>query len=251
MEFEFPKIEKITVYPRTFLKDVCVSLCFRPVLSCDNAIRNFIGFRKEYFNISSEELADLKTKEEDGSVKIWSSDNQIIFEFYLDAVFLKIKIPTYKQFGNLMAFMPVIAAFLKTQGIDKLENIRITKFNETQYGFQSDFSSVDIAMKGIFSPEMMGWDGFENPDFSNVARWERRIDFSDDQDDARAMVLYGFIKDDINRKKGSITLKTSVEKSGPIEMLSLNSELERCNVWVDSAFHWAASDDIIKEMQKK
>ena len=97
----------------------------------------------------------------------------------------------------------------------------------------------------------MDWDGFRNPDFSDVARWERRIDFSDDSDNAKAMVMYGFIKDDIDRKKGSLTLKTSVVKSGPIDRDCLVDELEQCNVSIDSAFHWAASDNILKEMQKK
>lgn len=251
MEFSFPKIEKRIVYPRTFLKDVCVSFCFSQVLSYDDAIRNFIDFRHKYFRITPEEWADLKPREEDGSAVISSSDNQIIFEFYLDAVSLKVKIPTYKQFANLMAFIPLVVAFLESQGIDTVEDLRITKFNETHYGFQSDSSSVETAMQGIFSPEMIGWDGFKNPDFSDVARWERRIDFSDDHDNAKAMVMYGFIKDDIDRKKGSLTLKTSIVKSGPIDRFCIDDELEQCNVSVDSAFHWAASDDILKEMQKK
>lgn len=251
MDFSFPKIEKRTVYPRTFLKDVCVSLCFCPVLDYENAIRNFSGFRQKYFHISSEEKFVLKSREEEESVIIASSDNQVIFSFYLDSISLKIKIPTYKQFGDLMAFMPVVVAFLEAQGIDTVDDIRITKFNETHYGFQSESSSVDIAMKGIFSPEMMAWEGFKNPDFSDVARWERRIDFSDDNDNASAMVLYGFIKDDLDRKKGSITLKTSIVKRGPIDRKYLAEELERCNVSIDSAFHWAASDDILKEMQRK
>ncbi len=251
MEFAFPKLEKITVYPRTFLRDVCVSLCFRPVLDSENAIKNFISLREKYFRISPTEPAELRPRKEDDPLIIASADNQVIFRFYLDTVSLKLKVPAYKQFANLMAFMPAVVDFLKAQGIETIDNVRITKFNETNYSLPSDSTSVEMAMQGIFSPAMMEWDGFKNPDFSDVSRWERRIDFSDSHDDASAMVLYGFIKDDLNREKGSLTLKTSVEKRGLIPLNYLEDELRQCNLSVDSAFHWAASDDILNEMQKK
>ena len=251
MEFAFPKIENRIVYPRTFLKDVRISLCFRPVLSSEDAIKRFIDFRKDCFNIPLEENAMLKPSGEDGSAKIASSDNQVLFYFFLDSVSLKIKFPTYKQIGNLMSFMPGVYEFLKSQGIDSIEKLRITKFNEIQYGFQSDSSSVELAMEGIFSRELMTWDGFKNPDFSDVARWERRVDFSDDHSQANAMVMYGFVKDDNDRRKGSLTLKTSVEQIKSIKCTCIEEELDLCNVFVDSAFHWSASSAILNAMQKK
>lgn len=251
MEFSFPKIDKITVYPRTFLKDVCVSLCFKPVLSDEDALRNFIELRKECFSIPKDESAELKSRGEEGSSVITSGNNQIRFSFYRDAISLKMWMPSYKKFADLLVFMPEIVAFLKCQGVNEVESLRITKFNEIQYGLPSDNSSVEIAMKGIFSTKMMKWEKFVNPDFAEVVRWERRIDFSDVRNHAEAMVTYGFIKNDTDRNKGALTLKTSVEKTGAIPMGRLNEELQLCNISVDSAFHWAASDDILKEMRKK
>lgn len=251
MEFPFPQIEKITVYPRTFLKDVCVSFDFRPVLDPESAIKNFLGFQKNYFRISTAEPAELKPRNEEKPLIVGSSDNQVIFRFYLDSVSLKLKTPTYKQFGNLMVFMPGVDDFLESQGINLVDNVRITKFNETDYSLPSESSSVEMAMKGIFSPEMMEWDGFNDPNFSEVARWERRIDFLDPHDNASAMVLYGFIKDELDKRKGSLTLKTSVAKSGPVARKDIKEVLYQCNLSVDRAFHWAATEAIISEMKKK
>lgn len=251
MNFAFPKIENQTVYPRTFLKDVCVSLCFRTVLSYEDAINNFVTFRKTDFDIPVEEHTDLKSQGEDGSAKIVSSDNLVLFQFYLDAVSIKIKYPAYKQFGDLLQYLRFMVGYVESQGVKIIETLKITKFNEIQYGFQSDSTPVQQAMRGIFSPELMGWDGFENPDFSDVARWERRIDFSDDHANAKAMVIYGFAKDDNDKKRGVLTLKTSIEKNSPIKLDSFNDELILCNDYVDSAFHWAASQDILNAMRKK
>lgn len=250
MAYPFPEIENYTVYPRTFLKDVCVSLYFRPVLPVDEAIDRFVDFRQKNFHIPVEDRADLRPRGEEGSAKIASSDNQVIFNFYLDSIALKIKFPTYKKIDDLLAYLPTISSYLKSQGIEKVELIRITKFNEIKYGFYSDTTPVELAMEGIFSEAMRNWDDFKNPDFSDVARWERRIDFSDSTTHTKAMAMYGFSKDDTDKRKGVLILKTNTEMSGTIGVSDLKESLIFCNDIVDRAFHWCASAGILNEMKR-
>lgn len=250
MTYPFPEIEPNHIYARTFLRDVSITLQFSIKLSENDANLRFNIFCKEIFHLDNANFSWLKRYGEEGAPKIESSDGMISFIFYIDAIHFKVKYPAYKQFGNIANYFTIAKKYISLLEVKEVSQLRITKFNEIQYNYQSDVVSIEQVMRGIFSKEILEWESFKNPDFTDVARWERKIVFSDSSDNTNALVTYGFSQSDSDMRKGSLTLKISVVSYDISNLSHLDDVLRDCNQIVDRGFYWSASDSILKEMDK-
>lgn len=250
MTYPFPEIDSTHIYARTFLQDVTVSLWFNPQLTTDDANKRFADFSKQTFGLKDKNDKELKGYGDEGTPKIESSDGTVSFVFYIDSIVLRVKYPVYKQFDSIIPFIPIVEKYLSLLEVLEIKQMRISKFNEIKYNYQSDSISINQAMRGIFSNTIMGWNDFKNPDFSNVARWERKIVFNDDASNTNSIITYGFSQNESDTRKGVLTLRISVDTYDINDMSCLEEGLKKCNHIADSAFQWSVSSSILKEMER-
>lgn len=250
MSYPFPEIERNRLYAKTFLRDVTITLWFHSRVDCMDANCRFAAFCQEIFGLKDSDFSELKRYGEEGAPRIVSSDGLVAFVFGIDALLLKIKYPLYKKFDDIQNFISIARKYLSILEVKDLTQLRISKFNEINYNYQSDVISIDQVMRGLFSNNLMEWDGFKHPDFTGVARWERKVVLNDDANNTNTTITYGFAKDESDSRKGSLTLKIGVDAYDINDTKELDNMLEDCNHIVDRTFRWSASDSILKEMEK-
>lgn len=246
MVYSFPEIDHSVVYPRTFLKDVAIYISFqqRNTIDCKDKIRSYFY---EEFDISEDSNIEFDKINSLEGLKIASSDSFVIFKFHHSAVSIKIKYPAYKKFADIFSLLPKLKAYIKIFDVSLLECVRIAKFNELMFNCKDDSFPIKEIMSSIFSVHLMKEVTDNVSDFSKLARMERLLDFHDDTTEVE--IAYGYAKNEINPKKGVLTLKTSVENKSALEVEDLEEMIQSYNRLVDRVFHWCVTKDIINKME--
>lgn len=244
MAYPFPEIKR-RVFNWTFLKDVSLNFGFD--VSAENVNPQALSlFFKGVFSFD-----DITLKKIEEGLKVQSEDKNIEFGFRLDALTLKLRFPLYKEFGTAAQWIPFIEKYLETLGVSELNHLSIVKYNELEYSFKSDSVDVSLAMKEIFSENLLD-DGFraDSKTFPSLNRWERKKAIDDKDSQSSVNIIYGFCEKDGAPNTGALTLKTVVSsQETSIDRQNLRKRLDDMNHIIDRAFRWCVSDNIINKME--
>mgnify|MGYP001108439992 CR=1 FL=1 len=246
MSFPFPEIER-RIFSWTFLKDV--SLVFEFQLSPERVnpealailFKNVFSFEGIAFNNIEKGLS------------IQNGDKNIFFGFNRNNLTLKLRFPLYKEFGTALEWLPFIQKYLETLGVGELNQLSIVKYNELEYTLKSNNVDVSLAMREIFSKNLLD-EVYETDSktFSSLNRWERKKSIEDQDTQSRVNISYGFCEKDGTANTGALTLKTVVSTlAQSINVSELRERLNEMNHIIDRAFRWCVSDSIIMQMQGK
>ena len=130
-----------------------------------------------------------------------------------------------------------------------IDNVRLVKYNELSFDCQDDSFPIKEIMSSIFSKHLMKEAKSETYDLSKLARWERCMDLEDESSATEVEITYGYARNDLDARKGVLTLKTAVECKSVAGIESLDEIMQSSNRLVDRAFHWCVTDEIINKMK--
>lgn len=242
----FPEIER-KIYNWTFLKDVSLSILFN--VNEKNIDEDAISrFFKDNFKIAELKKQALGT---DRGIRIQSEDKCIGFDFSFSKIELKIKYPLYKEFNNILTWLPVIMKFLSIADVNEVAQLSIRKYNELVFFMPNGRGDIPLAMKEIFSSKLLGENfNMDVKSFSDLNRWERKLVVEDDSEISKVNICFGFCEKDGLSSGNALTLSTSITTHNwPTGNGELQSRLEEMNLVIDRAFRWCVTDSIINKMQ--
>ncbi len=239
------------IYPKTFLKDVSVYVSFPDVslsLDFNDRLRAYIS---NEFSVSDYSNIEIDKINSPSGLKIATSDGYVIFNFFSHAILLKVKFPVYRCFDNIASLFPKLMAYISLFDPKFLSCVKITKYNELQFNCQNDSFPINEIMAQIFSKHLMDEVTQDVPNLSKHTRLERFMDIKDSDSNTKTNITFGYVIDDINPKKGALTLKTSVENIVFLHKYDFDSEITSYNRLVDRVFHWCVKDNILNQMRIK
>ena len=242
----FPEIKR-KIYNWTFLKDVSLSILFN--VNEKNIDEDAISrFFKDNFKIAELKKQALGT---DKGIRIQSEDKCINFDFSFSKIELKIKYPLYREFNNMISWLPVILNFLRIAGVNEVSQLVIRKYNELVFSMPNGRGDIPLAMKEIFSPKLLGENfNMDAKSFSDLNRWERKLVVSDDTERSQVNISFGFCEKDGVSSGSALTLSTSITTHDwTTGIVDLQSRLGEMNLVIDRVFRWCVTDSIINKMQ--
>jgi hypothetical protein len=247
MNYPFKNIER-KVYPKTFLKDVRITLDFNGKVDVGDAVAKF--FDAHFGGLKMDKGVAYK------GMAVNSEDGLIKFDFGLSRLELVMRHPAYRTFDFALKWMPVIEDYLKLLKIDSVFKLTLSKYNELGYTLPQTGIGVDIIMQQVFSNDMLTYGGVdfmsEKKAFANMTRWERFGTF-DGRDEWNSLFSfeYGFSRTATDRNKGCLILKTTMETQECSMVISdIRKCLEAFNLVLDRGFHWCVTEGIVKKMEE-
>ena len=246
MAYPFTHINR-EVYPKTFLKDVYVSLHFPKVDITDSLKDNMIRFFDEAFGVE-----DMPEESFEKVVFVHSKDDMIRFHFALEFVQFSVKQPAYRSFEQLAVYRDKAFKYLEVLKVREISKIIFYKYNQLNYQLKNSGTPVDV-MKDVFSTSLLNNMTEEDvKSQTGLSRWEKSLCFQgEDATDSAFTIEYGFRKKSKDSEQDALTLKTQIE-SGNVNVKKDNvmAILSDYNQILDNGFHWCVTPDIIKEMKK-
>lgn len=246
MAYPFPNI-KIKVYPKTFLKDVHISLFFPEVPISDNLQKNASEFFNREFGLPNIQMEPMPK-----AVSIFSNEKEICFAFGLSRADLSIKREAYRSFEEIKPLLNMLFGFLQTLGLQNITAIAFSKYNELEYETKDGVTVADV-MVDVFSKELLK--SMTKRDIAtqkDLSRWEKVVQAKgNDETDSLFTIEYGFKKIPVEKGRSSLTLKTIIEsRSGNVTTTDLFDLMVYYNQILDNAFHWCVTDQILKAMRE-
>ncbi len=231
---------------QTFLKDVTIVVRYDSV--CDVCQSDELTkFANDRFNLDI--FKDWQGQEE----VVMSSDNLVKFSFLENEVKIRLRFPNYKRFDDILKFLPLALEFLSLRKADCVTEIAVVKYNEINYTLPNERLSAKDAMKDLFNDELLKDDDIfdmSDDDFKNLSRWEKKLDFSDDENhNLEVFIVCGFAINPETPNRGALILKPSVSyKCKDMPLVNLHDELKRLNTIAFQAFHWSIRQEIFSKL---
>lgn len=246
MGYSFPNI-KIRVYPKTFLKDVHISLYFSEVSIDDNLQKNASEFFENEFS-----LPNIQMEEMPKAVSVFSNDKEIRFAFGLSRADLSIKREAYRSFEDMKPLLSKLFNFVSALGLLNVSAIAFSKYNELEYE-TIDGVSVSDVMGDVFSKDLLkNMTKREVATQKKLSRWEKVYqEKGDDETDSLVTIEYGFRKIPIEKGRSSLTLKSLIEsRCGNIDTRNLPDIMVYYNQILDNVFHWSVTNKVLSAMRE-
>lgn len=246
MAYTFEHIKR-EVYPKTFLKDVHVSLYFQAVDITDSLPEKVGRFFEESFNVK-----DVKAEDLTKPVSVYSKDEMIRFYFSLSHVELAVKQPAYRSYEHIEALRKKAFEYLDLMGVESLSKVMLYKYNQLGYQLTESGSVADV-MRDIFSPSLLGNMTEEDMNsLDGLSRWERSYSLKgEDETNSSFTIEYGFRKKSLDSETDALTLKTQIETGiVVVNRDDLPRVLSEFNQILDNGFHWCVTTGIVDEMKK-
>lgn len=246
MAYPFPNI-KIKVYPKTFLKDVHISLFFPEVLISDNLQKSASEFFNREFGLPNIQMEAMPK-----AVSVFSNEKEICFSFGLSRADLSIKREAYRSFEEIKPLLSMLLGFLRTLGLQNITAISFSKYNELGYETKDGVTVADV-MADVFSKDLLK--SMTKRDVAtqkDLSRWEKVVQAKgNDETNSLFTIEYGFRKIPVEKGRSSLTLKTIIEsKSDNVATRDLLDILIYYNQILDNAFHWCVTDKVLKAMRE-
>lgn len=248
MNYPFKDIER-NVYPKTFLKDVRIILDFKTNGSVEDSVASFFVSHFEGLQIEDGvEYRGMSVNSDDGLVK---------FDFGLSRLELLMRHPAYRTFDFALKWISIIEDYLKLLKADSVFKLTLSKYNELGYALPQTGIGVDVCMQQVFSNDILTFGGAdvlaEKDKFTNMTRWER-FGTLEGQDEWNSLFSFefGFSRNTIDRNKGCLTLKTTIEtQECNVAISNIRKCLEVFNTVLDRGFHWCVTEEIVNKMKEE
>lgn len=241
---EFPESNRM-IYPKTFLKDVRLRLCFKETEK--KSVEAINAFFAKRFG-----APDIDLKELSGGIRFTSNTSPIAVSVNIDWIEVMISRPLYKRFLQIKDWLPAMFEYINAFGANTIDRCFIIKYNELDFThFQKDFP-VEIVMKQVLRDNLISTvDETDFEKFYSLSRWEKMLNFENVNDIYQAGIEFGFRrKPDPDKLNGSITLKTVIASTITEELDKVEGRISDMNNVIDDMFHWSVSDGIIETMKK-
>lgn len=240
MAYPFTPVPR-EVFKKTFLRDVLLCVSYTPIADTDAYVNGLAEFVSSHYN------KKLDKDKFNGGIGLISEDNNRSIYFSSERTALRMRYPGYKSFDIILKNMSNITDYLKAFVVDAQLTVYIIKFNEMTYEFKRDTQlDIESAMRAVFSRELIGDVNIDR----EAVRWEKEIQFDDDETQTIMRLTYGYKKDDLNPNRGSLILKSSISFDVANATEITEERLSPLNELLDSAFHWCVNDDVIKNMRQ-
>ena len=242
MSYPFPSIER-KVYPKTFLKDVHMTIRFDAMERTSELDAEVEKFFKESFS-----LEGISTSSLEKGIKVFSKNMQIVFGFGLNMVELTVKQPDYVSYTHIQPCRELMKKYLCVLKVKDLKGLMMYKYNQLEYQTTGDKQMKDV-MRDVFSGELM-LDEEDIP--TDNTRWEKTRQIPDGNPVQSLFTIeYGYRKDAQDSRCGALTLKTQIESTmDGIALTDVEKRMELFNQTLDDGFHWCVVPEIIKMMKE-
>lgn len=233
------------MYPKTFLKDVQLSIIFPQQEIYTEQKEQVMQFFNEKFGVQFD-VPDF-----DKGLAISSTDNQIRCEFTLSRLKLIIRQPRYKSFDSISGYwFGVFHQYLDTIGVKEVTKVFLSKYNELEFQRKEGQVNPEELLHLVFSKDILESSTTEAKDFRNTVRWEAYGELKgDDETGSIFSYEYGYRINTEDTTKGMVTLKTTVSSSDihlPFEKVC--EILLYYNQVLFDGYHWCVTEGIIKNM---
>lgn len=241
---KFPESSRM-IYPKTFLKDVRLRLCFKETEK--KSVEAINAFFAKHFGAPKIGLQELSC-----GIRFTSNTSPVTVTVNTDRIEVMISRPLYKRFLQMKDWLPVMFEFIDALGANAIDRCFIIKYNELDFTHvQKDFP-VEIVMKQVLRDNLISTvDEADFKKFYGLSRWEKMLNFDNVNDIYQAGIEFGFRrKPDLDKLNGSITLKTVIASTIAEELDKTEERISDMNNVIDDMFHWSVSDGIIETMKK-
>ena len=246
MAYKFEQVKR-EVYPKTFLKDVHMSLFFQTAGITELLCGKVSRFFAESFGIK-----DVKAENLAKPVSVYSKDEMVRFYFSLSHVELAVKQPAYRSYEHIEPLRKKALEFLDMMGVESLSKVMLYKYNQLGYQLEAAGSVAEV-MRDVFSSSLLGNMTAEDmKSLDRLSRWEKSHSLKgEDETDSSFTIEYGFRKKSLDSDTDALTLKTQIETGNVVvKRVDLPRVLSEFNQMLDNGFHWCVTTGIIDEMKK-
>ncbi len=245
MSYPFPPVVR-KQYNWTFLRDVFMKFEYTCAHSQINDSKLGEIFIRQF---GRKEVTFDKLKR---GLDFHAQNDKVHVKASLTGLELHLKFPEYLGFTQAQEWYDFISSYFEILHISELSSIILIKYNELNYRLPLENTGVEIAMRQIFSANLIGQE-FEKLSryFKEWPRWEKELAFSDEKSDTRLTIIFGYSKDRDNDLEGALTMRTNASLCKPSKREEYTDNIERLNQLLDDAFHWSVTSDILKMMSEK
>lgn len=239
------------VYPKTFLKDVQLSIYYSQFVVDENQALELTRFFNEEFKVNFKE-ADFNK-----GVALNTIDEKIRCDFGPDHLRLVIKHPRYKSFDFISDYwFAVFERLLSITGVSEVTRITLSKYNELEFQMTNGQTNVMDLLPYVFSKELLETAA---PDRNNVTesdttiRWEGRgSHLNIDNQGGTFYYEFGFRRNVEKPVNGMFTLKTTVSSVDMhFSFAQMCSQFRKYNQILFDGFHWCVTESIVKNMSEQ
>lgn len=244
MTYKFKSVPR-RVYPKTFLKDVQLSIFYPQQEICVEQKGNVIQFFKQTFGVPFD-VSDL-----DKGIAVSSTDNQIKCEFTFSRLKLTIRQLRYKSFNFISGYwFDIFRQYLNIIDVKEVSKVFLSKYNELEFQRKEGQINAEELLNLVFSKDLLESSTTEMKDFQNTVRWEAYGEIKGDDDtDSTFSYEYGYRINTENTTKGMVTLKTSVSSSEVhLTFEQVCEVLLYYNQILFDGYHWCVTESIVKNM---